>query len=67
MQIIRSIQNRIYEIRGERVILDRDIAALYEVETKAVNFAVKRNPKKVPARFYVPTYKRGGRLSKVSN
>ncbi len=31
MQIIRSIQNRIYEIRGERVMLDFDLAALYEV------------------------------------
>ena len=43
MQIIRSIQNRIYEIRGERVMLDRDLAALYETETKALNLAVKRN------------------------
>ena len=33
MQIIQSIQNRIYEIRGERVMLDRDLAALYETET----------------------------------
>jgi hypothetical protein len=30
MNIIRSIQNRIYEIRGERVMLDFDLAALYE-------------------------------------
>ncbi len=29
MQIIQTIQNRIYEIRGERVMLDRDLAALY--------------------------------------
>ncbi len=29
MQIIQSIQNRIYEIRGERVMLDRDLATLY--------------------------------------
>nr|WP_240627935.1 ORF6N domain-containing protein [Terrimonas sp.] len=34
MQIIQSIQNRIYEIRGERVIPDYDLAGLYEVETK---------------------------------
>ena len=39
MQIIQSIQNRIYEIRGARVMLDRDIAALYETETKALNLA----------------------------
>jgi hypothetical protein len=31
MQIIQSIQNRIYEIKGERIMLDRDLAAHYEV------------------------------------
>src|SRR5215208_6518561 len=51
MQIIRSLQNRIYEIRGERVILDRDLAVLYEVETKALNLAVKRNIKRFPKDF----------------
>ena len=51
MQIIRSIQNRIYEIRGIRVILDRDLAALYEIETKALNLAVKRNIQRFPNDF----------------
>ncbi|MEJ7737524.1 MAG: ORF6N domain-containing protein [Chitinophagaceae bacterium] len=51
MQIIQSIQNRIYEIRGERVMLDRDLAALYETETKALNLAVKRNLKRFPKDF----------------
>ena len=51
MQIIQSIQNRIYEIRGERVLLDRDLAALYETETKALNLAVKRNLKRFPRDF----------------
>src|SRR6185312_16217906 len=51
MQIIRSIQNRIYELRGERVMLDRDLAALYETETKALNLAVKRNSKRFPGDF----------------
>lgn len=51
MQIIQSIQNRIYEIRGERVMLDRDLAALYEVETKRLTEAVKRNIKRFPADF----------------
>lgn len=51
MNIIRSIQNRIYEIRGERVMLDRDLAALYETETKALNLAVKRNSKRFPKDF----------------
>lgn len=51
MQIIRSIQNRIYEIRGERVILDKDLAALYETETKVFNQAVKRNIDRFPDDF----------------
>jgi ORF6N domain len=51
MQIIRSIQNRIYEIRGERVMLDKDLATLYEIETKALNQAVKRNIKRFPPDF----------------
>lgn len=51
MEIIRSIQNRIYEIRGERVMLDRDLADLYETETKALNLAVKRNIKRFPPDF----------------
>ena len=51
MQIIRSIQNRIYEIRGERVMLDFDLADLYEVETRVLNQAVKRNIKRFPKDF----------------
>lgn len=51
MNIIRSIQNRIYEIRGERVMLDFDLADLYEVPTKALNQAVKRNIKRFPKDF----------------
>ena len=51
MQIIRSIQNRIYEIRGERVMLDRDLADLYGTETKFLNLAVKRNIKRFPKDF----------------
>ena len=51
MQILRSIQNRIYEIRGEKILLDFDIAALYEVETRVLNQAVKRNIKRFPKDF----------------
>ena len=51
MQVIQAIQNRIYEIRGERVMLDRDLAALYEVETRIFNQAVKRNIKRFPEDF----------------
>ena len=51
MQIVQTIQNRIYEIRGERVMLDVDLAQLYEVETKVLNQAVKRNIKRFPGDF----------------
>lgn len=51
MQVIQAIQNRIYEIRGERVMLDRDLAALYEIETRIFNQAVKRNIKRFPKDF----------------
>jgi anion-transporting ArsA/GET3 family ATPase len=51
MTIIQSIQNRIYEIRGERVMLDFDLSDLYDVETKALNQAVKRNLKRFPIDF----------------
>jgi hypothetical protein len=51
MQIIQSIQNRIHTIRGERVMLDFDLAALYEVETRVLNQSVKRNIKRFPEDF----------------
>ncbi len=51
MEIIRSIQNRIFELRGERIMLDFDIAELYEVATKVLNQAVKRNIKRFPEDF----------------
>ena len=45
------IQRKIYEIRGQRVILDRDLAALYQVETRVLNQAVKRNIERFPDDF----------------
>lgn len=46
------IENKIYEIRGLKVMLDSDLASLYEVETKRINEAVKNNPEKFPKDFY---------------
>src|SRR3954468_13884313 len=51
MNITTTIQNRIFEIRGESVMLDFDLAQLYGVETKALNQAVKRNSKRFPDDF----------------
>lgn len=51
MQVIQSIQNRIYTLRGERVMLDFDLSSLYEVETRVLNQAVKRNIDRFPDDF----------------
>jgi hypothetical protein len=51
MDEIAVIQRKIYEIRGQKVILDRDLAALYQVETKVLNQAVKRNKERFPEDF----------------
>jgi hypothetical protein len=48
---ITVMQRKIYEIRGKKVILDRDLAALYQVETKVLNQAVKRNIERFPEDF----------------
>ncbi len=45
------IRNKIYEIRGQRVMLDRDLAQLYGVETKVLNQAVRRNLERFPDDF----------------
>ena len=48
---IEVIKHRIYEVRGQRVMLDRDLAELYGVETRVLNQAVKRNIERFPADF----------------
>ena len=48
---IESIKNVIYEIRGQKVMLDRDLANIYGVETRALNQAVKRNADRFPEDF----------------
>ena len=48
---VEAIKHRIYEVRGLRVMLDRDLAELYGVETKVLNQAVKRNIERFPEDF----------------
>ncbi len=48
---LQHIQQKIYEIRGMNVMLDFDLATLYEVETRVLNQAVKRNIKRFPYDF----------------
>ena len=45
------VQNLIYEIRGQKVMLDSDLARLYGVELKVMNQAVKRNIRRFPPDF----------------
>lgn len=46
-----KIENLIYEIHGQQVMLDSDLAKLYGTETKRINEAVSRNPDKFPKRY----------------
>ena len=48
-----SIQPLIIEVRGERVLLDRDVAAIYGVATRDINKAVSNNPDKFPGGYIV--------------
>lgn len=48
---IEIIENKIFLIRGQKVMLDRDLAQLYDVETKRLNEAVRRNIERFPERF----------------
>jgi ORF6N domain len=50
MEII-LIQTKIHEVRGQKVMLDFDLAELYEVETRSLNQSVKRNIKRFPTDF----------------
>jgi ORF6N domain len=50
-QLTPKIQNQIHEIRGVRVMLDYDLSELYEIPTKALNQAVKRNRHRFPKEF----------------
>lgn len=49
--LITVIQQKIYEARGFKIMLDFDLAALYEVETRVLNQAIKRNMDSFPEDF----------------
>jgi hypothetical protein len=51
MQQLEVIQKKIYEVRGQKVMLDFDLAELYEVETRVFNQAIKRNMESFPEDF----------------
>ena len=51
LKFIKNIESKIFVIRGERVMVDRDLAELYEVSTKVLNQAVQRNISRFPEDF----------------
>ena len=79
---INDIKNMIYTVRGKQVMLDSDLAMLYQVETKVFNQAVNRNKERFPENFrfqlskeeyddlrsqFVTSNERGGRRSDLLN
>ena len=50
---INAVKSRILEVRNQQVLLDRDVAALYGVEPRVINQAVKHNPEKFPNGYVV--------------
>jgi hypothetical protein len=51
-EIVEIVHTKIHNIRDSKVMIDSDIAELYDVETKRINEAVKNNPDKFPSDFY---------------
>ncbi len=51
MEQLQVIQSKIYEIRGQKVMLDFDLAEMYQIETRVLNQAVKRNIERFPKDF----------------
>jgi hypothetical protein len=48
---LQIVQNKIFEIRGQRVMLDLHLAALYQIETRVLKQAVRRNIERFPSDF----------------
>jgi hypothetical protein len=61
------IMNKIYYIRGQKVMLDRDLAELYEVETKRLKEQVKRNIDRFPQRYMFELTKEEAEVSRSQN
>ena len=55
---ISEIQSRIHTVRGLQVMLDRDIALFYSVETRAINQAVKKESGKISGGILLSAYRR---------
>jgi hypothetical protein len=62
-----TVINKIYLIRGKKVMLDRDLAEMYGVETRVLNQAVKRNEKRFPSDFMFQIDRTGARRMEITN
>ena len=62
-----KLTNLIYEVRGKQVMLDSDLAKLYQVETKRINESVKNNKDKFPERFSWKLTKQESKIFMVEN
>ncbi|MDB6028884.1 MAG: DNA-binding protein [Verrucomicrobiales bacterium] len=63
---IQQVESLIYLVRGQKVVLDKDLGKLYEVETRVLNQAVRRNMERFPADFmFVLTREEIGRISQT--
>ena len=51
--LMHEVEGKIVEVRGQKTLLDRDVAELYGVETREVNQAVRNNPQKFPKGYVV--------------
>ena len=61
-----EIEDKIITLRGQKVLLDRDVAALYGVETKRVNEALRNNLDKFPKDYCRCKYLKNSNWSKIS-
>ena len=66
MNEITVIQNKIYEIRGQRVLPDFDLAQIYQVETKVLKQTVRRNIGRFPQDFMFETMNEEYNVLKIS-
>lgn len=64
---VEHIERSIFQLRGKKVMLDRDLARLYEVETRALNQAVSRNQDRFPEDFMVKLSVKEAELSRSQN
>ena len=67
LDLSKEIRQKLITVRGELVLVDRDVAALYGVETKALNQAVKRNLERFPQGYVFQTDRGSGINNTVGN